>query len=195
MDTVNEKEVTQPDDSPDNGDNLLVSPQSEKEGVTFTQEQVNKLIAKEKKKAKEPYADYDAIKLRNSELETQVKEVKTTAATIEQQLKATKTKESIDNALKEFPTLVDGELAKELLLKTAFVYDEDGNVSNAKNLIQEILTKHPILTRKATPDNDVIKTTQPEDKKFSLNPSYNSQFFKGGGYTQVQVPLTINGTQ
>jgi len=194
MDTETEIEkiITHADDSPDNGEPL----QSEKEGViTFTQEQVNKLIAKEKKKVKEQYADYADVKLRNEQLETQVKEVKTTAATIEQQLKATKTKESIDNALKEFPTLVDGELAKELLSKTTFEYDEDGNVSNAKNLIQEILTKHPILTRKATPDNDVVKTTQPEEKKFSLNPSYNSNFFKGGGYTQVQSPITINGNQ
>lgn len=190
--TVTEETIaTTTDNSTDNGES-----QSETEGSkTFTQEQVNKLIAKEKSKVKSQFKDYDTIKQENEELKNKVKEVTTVAKTAEKRLLEKATNESLNNGLKEF-NLPDETLVLELLDKRKAEYEvaEDGTVKNVKNLVQELITKHPSLAKKVVPDNNVAESNNgKETPKYSLLPNYGSNFFKGGGVKLVEIPTLING--
>ena len=170
--------------------------QDKNEGIKyFTQDEVNKIAAKERAKERAKYKDYDELKQQKEELETKVKEVTTVAKTAEQKLLEKATNDSLQNGLKEF-NLPDETLVLELLdkRKAEFEVAEDGTVKNVKNLVQELITKHPSLAKKVVPDNNVAESNNgKETPKYSLLPNYGSNFFKGGGVKQVEIPTLING--
>ena len=170
--------------------------QDKNEGIKyFTQDEVNKIAAKERAKERAKYKDYDELKQQKEELETKVKEVTTVAKTAEQKLLEKATNDSLQNGLKEF-NLPDETLVLELLDKRKAEYEvaEDGTVKNVKNLVQELITKHPSLAKKVVPDNNVAESNNgKETPKYSLLPNYGSNFFKGGGVKQVEIPTLING--
>ncbi len=167
-------------------------PEQTQETKTFTQQQVNRVVAKEKKKIQQQYSDYETIKQENEQLKTKVKEVSNEAKTVEQKLKEEKSTQSIEKAIADFSTITDPKLAKKLLTPDKFVVADDGTVTNVGDLLQDLIKEHPILTKKTVPDNSVPNTQQ-ERKKYSLVPNYNSSFFSGGGVKQVEMPLTITG--
>lgn len=147
----------------------------------FNQKQVDKIVSKRVKETADKYADYEAIKAENEALKTANKEVIKQAKTTEQQLKDTKRSVSIETAAKEvnFPT----DLAIKLLEPNEFIVSEDGSITNAKELLTKIITLHPQLVRKASPNTPIVNSqeTQTQTPKFSLNPSRGSKFFQGGG--------------
>jgi len=159
----------------------------------FTQDEVNKLIAKEKSKVKSQFKDYDTLKQENETLKAKTEELATSAKTAEQKLIEEKTHQSITKGVEEFH-LPDAKLAIKLLDKTKFQYAEDGSVSNIKSLVTALLEEHPTLSKKATPANVVESSSGTEQQKYTLQPNYNSNFFKGGGVKQIIESTLFNGT-
>lgn len=153
----------------------------------FNQKQVDKILAKRLKETEAKYSDYEALKAENESLKAKTREVTKIAQTAEQQLKDTRKITSIENAAKEVNFPVD--LASKLLEPSEFIVSEDGSITNAKELLTKLITLHPQLVRKSTPDTPVINSqdTQTEPKKFSLNPNTGSKFFNGGGLVHNQT--------
>ena len=153
---------------------------------TFNQKQVDKIISKRVKDVEAKYSDYETLKSENESLKTKTIEAVLTAKTAKQQLKDNKKTSSIENAAKEVNFPLD--LATKLLEPTEFIVSEDGSITNAKELLTKIITLHPQLVRKASPDTPIANSqeTQTSTPKFSLNPSRGSKFFQGGGLIHNQ---------
>lgn len=147
----------------------------------FNQKQLDKILAKRLKEVEAKYSDYETLKAENESLKTANKEVIKQAKTTEQQLKDTKRSVSIETAAKEVNFPLD--LATKLLEPNEFIVADDGSITNAKELLTKIISLHPQLVRKASPDTPIVNSqeTQTSTPKFSLNPSRGSKFFQGGG--------------
>jgi hypothetical protein len=161
MSEINNEEILVDDKS------TVEEPENKPEGKTFTQEEVNKLLAERVARANkklEKYADYDEVKTKLTEFEKFEEERKKSEMTVQERLEAEKAEadkkaheaeERANKALEQAnKRLLKAEfrlLAKELgvrkdALDDAFVLadmtsvevDEDGNVQGVKEALETL---------------------------------------------------------
>ena len=121
-------------------------PQPEAEAKTFTQDQVNDLIAKEKGKFQSKYADYDDLRAAASELE-KIKEANASELEIAQG-KATKAEKERDEAKAR---LLRFEVAKEMEVPADAI---DFLTGSTKEELEASATKLLELVKKPEPQPD-----------------------------------------
>jgi hypothetical protein len=146
--------------------------------VTMTQADLDALIAKEKGRAKKPYADYDANKTRLTALEAEAETRRLASLTETERLqadkdaaiarateaeeRATKTQESANNRVidAEVRSVARAENANDVndvlsfVNKTNIAIDDDGNVTGVVEAVKTLKEAKPYLFKAATPGAD-----------------------------------------
>ena len=175
---MDEKNTTQTDNTEQNtGDTSTVT-----EGNSdklFTQDEVNKVVAKRVKEVKKQFADYETLKNQVDEFSIKLEQLKEEKKTVEAKYLET----AFTNALNLAATEVnlDVELAISLLDKSKIIYDGD-KPTNIKELLQVVIEKHPQLVKKAIVTPQVLETQEQQKPKFSLHKTNNTdKFFNGSG--------------
>lgn len=148
---------------------------TENDGV-FTQDQVNKIVAKRLKEVKKQYADYETIKQQNEEFQGKLEQLNNAKKEVEEKYKNTTFNQALSNAATELN--LDVELATKLL-ETDKVLFTDDQPTNLKELLQVVIEKHPNLIKKAIVTPVIPQTEQ--QTKFTLHKQQSSSFFNGGG--------------
>lgn len=144
----------------------------------FTQEQVNKFVAKRVKEVKNQFKDYDTLKETVTKLTEQVESFKTEKKQLEQKYQETTFTNALSEAARELN--LEPKLAAKLLDKTKIIFNE-GLPINIKELLQVEIEENPQIVKKqvVTPS---VPQSQTEQRKFSLHRTPNSNnFFSGGG--------------
>jgi len=145
----------------------------------FTQDQVNKFVAKRVKEIKAQFKDYDVLKEAVTKLTEQVESFKTTTKDLEKKYQET----TYTNALEKAALTVnlDTELAVKHIDKDKVIF-VDGKPTNLVELLQAEIEKFPQLIKKQVVTPTVPQTSQTEQQKFSLHRTPNTNnFFSGGG--------------
>lgn len=169
---------TQPENTEQNiGDTSTVTEGNSDK--VFTQEEVNKVVAKRVKEIKKQYADYDELKKQADDYQSKLEQLKEEKKTVEAKYLET----AFTNALTQAATEVnlDVELATSLLDKSKIIYEQD-KPTNIKELLQVVIEKHPQLVKKAIVTPQVLETQEQQKQKVSLHKTNNSdKFFNGSG--------------
>lgn len=131
---------------------------SDATGKTFTQEQVNDLIAREKGNLQRRYGDYDDLKTKAAEFDkladaqkTDLQKATDRAAELERQnadltrqVQESKVTAAIASAAGA-KGIVDADAASKLLDWAAIQYDQDGRPSNLDALLDDLVKARPYL--------------------------------------------------
>ena len=144
----------------------------------FTQDEVNKIVAKRAKEVKNQYKDYDDLKQQVTTYADRLKALETAKKEVEKKYTEETFNFALESAAKELN--LDPKLASKLLDKDKIIVQDD-KPSNLKELLQALIEKHPNLVKKqvVTP---VIETPKPNEQKYSLHRTPNtSNFFSGSG--------------
>ena len=145
----------------------------------FTQEQVNKFVAKRVKEIKNQFKDYDELKDTVTKLTEQVESFKTEKKQLEQKYQETTFTNALNEAARELN--LDPKLAVKLLDKSKVIF-ADEQPTNLKELLQAEIEENPQIVKKAISTPSVPQNQTDNKPKFSLytNPN-SSNFFAGGG--------------
>lgn len=144
----------------------------------FTQEEVNKIVAKRAKEVKNQYKDYDDLKQKVTTYEDRLKALEDAKKEVEKKYTTETFNFALETAAKDLN--LDVEIASKLLDRDKIIV-QDEKPSNLKELLQALIEKHPNLVKKqvVTP---VVQASQPSEQKFSLHRTPNtSNFFSGSG--------------
>ena len=144
----------------------------------FTQEQVNKFVAKRVKEVKGQFKDYDELKQKVATYEERLKALEDSKKAVEKKYTEETFNFALESAAKELN--LDPKLASKLLDRDKIIV-QDEKPSNLKELLQALIEEHPNLVKKqvVTP---VVQASQPSEQKFSLHRTPNtSNFFSGSG--------------
>lgn len=143
----------------------------------FTQEQVNKFVAKRVKEVKGQFKDYDELKQKVATYEERLKALEDSKKAVEKKYTTETFNFALESAAKEMN--LDPEIASKLLDRDKIIV-QDEKPSNLKELLQALIEKHPNLVKKqvVTP---VIETPKPNEQKYSLHKQPKSNFFSGSG--------------
>lgn len=178
-------------------------PQAEPaQGKTFTQEQIDAIIAARLADERKKFADYDELKAKAQALEDaqkteaqksadRLKELETAnqRLTTERQELATRT--AIVAAAAAIG--LDADAAVKLADAKALQFDDNGNATNAADLVKAVADKWPGLVRKGAPNVPVVNPSgaaQPvgrtdADRRREYFGGGASAFWQGGG---VRMP-------
>ncbi|RTK96554.1 MAG: hypothetical protein EKK64_03730 [Neisseriaceae bacterium] len=169
---------TQTEDTANQTTGATSTDQSEGEKL-FTQDEVNKLISKEKNKVKNQFKDYDELKESVTKLTEQVETIKNVNKQLEQKFQETTYTNALNEAARELN--LDPKLAVKLLDKTKVIF-ADEQPTNLKELLQAEIEENPQIVKKAVSTPSVPQNPTDDKPKFSLytNPN-SSNFFAGGG--------------
>lgn len=144
----------------------------------FTQDEVNKIVAKRTKEVKSQYKDYDELKQQVTTYAERLKALEDAKKEVEKKYTTETFNFALETAAKELN--LDVEIASKLLDRDKIIV-QDEKPSNLKELLQALIEKHPNLVKKqvVTP---VIETPKPNEQKYSLHRTPNtSNFFSGSG--------------
>lgn len=143
----------------------------------FTQDEVNKIVAKRAKEVKNQYKDYDDLKQKVTTYEDRLKALETAKKEVEKKYTEETFNFALESAAKEMN--LDPEIASKLLDRDKIIV-QDEKPSNLKELLQALIEKHPNLVKKqvVTP---VIETPKTNEQKYSLHKQPKSNFFNGSG--------------
>lgn len=143
----------------------------------FTQDEVNKIVAKRAKEVKNQYKDYDDLKQKVTTYEDRLKALETAKKEVEKKYTEETFNFALESAAKELN--LDPEIASKLLDRDKIIV-QDEKPSNLKELLQALIEKHPNLVKKqvVTP---VIETPKTNEQKYSLHKQPKSNFFNGSG--------------
>lgn len=145
----------------------------------FTQDQVNKLIAKEKAKVKKQFEGYEELQQTVQTLKTQIDSFKEATKALEQKYLDTTYQNSLEKAAREVN--LDIDLAIKHIDKEKVIFVED-KPTNLKELLQAEIEKFPQLVKKAVSTPTVANAKSEQVQKFTLHKQTDtSGFFKGGG--------------
>lgn len=145
----------------------------------FTQDQVNKIVAKRVKEIKKQYEDYETLKQSVEDLQAKLNQFQDEKKMLESKYSETVFNSILESTAKELN--LDTELAAKLLERDKIIV-QDEKPSNIKELLQALIEKHPNLVRKAVVTPQVPTSTETDKPKFSLHNTPNtSKFFSGGG--------------
>lgn len=150
---------------------------TENDGV-FTQDQVNKIVAKRLKEVKKQYADYDNLKTQVEEFSSKLEQLNKAKKEAEDKYKNATFNQALSSAAIELN--LDVELATKLLDNDKILFTED-QPTNLKELLQIVIEKHPNLVKKTVTTPVIPQTEQQQTKKFTLHKQQSSTFFNGGG--------------
>jgi hypothetical protein len=173
-----EDTTTQPDNTEQNiGDTSTVNDGNSDK--LFTQDEVNKIVAKRVKEVKKTYANYDELKKVAEDAKDKLEDLKEQKKEVEIKYLESSFNSALDHAAREVN--LDAELASYLLDKSKLIYDED-KPTNIKELLQVVIEKHPQLVKKAIVTPEVLNTIDPQKQQFSLRKTNNGdKFFAGSG--------------
>lgn len=145
----------------------------------FTQEQVNKFVAKRVKEIKNQYKDYDELKDTVTKLTEQVETIKIVNKQLEQKFQETTYTNALNEAARELN--LEPKLATKLLDKTKVIF-VDEQPTNLKELLQAEIEENPQIVKQKVTTPEVPQNQTDNKPKFSLytNPN-SSNFFAGGG--------------
>ena len=145
----------------------------------FTQDEVNKIVAKRVKEIKNQFKDYDELKDTVTKLTEQVESFKTEKKQLEQKYQETTFTNALNEAARELN--LDPKLAVKLLDKSKVIF-ADEQPANLKELLQAEIEENPQIVKKAISTPSVPQNQTDNKPKFSLytNPN-SSNFFAGGG--------------
>jgi len=167
---------------PETNDPIDPEPTPEPKTVTMTQDELNALIAKEKAKAKKPYANYDEISAKLAELEKAEEQRKLAEMSEQERIQAElstykKAAEEAEAARSqalelanqrsikaEFKLAAAGaniradalEDAYILVDKSGITVDEGGNVVGVSEALEALVTAKPYLIEVKQPQNPKI---------------------------------------
>lgn len=144
----------------------------------FTQDEVNKIVAKRAKEVKSQYKDYDELKQQVTTYAERLKALEDAKKEVEKKYTTETFNFALETAAKDLN--LDVEIASKLLDRDKIIV-QDEKPSNLKELLQALIEKHPNLVKKqvVTP---VIETPKPNEQKYSLHRTPNtSNFFSGSG--------------
>lgn len=143
----------------------------------FTQEEVNKIVAKRAKEVKNQYKDYDDLKQKVTTYEDRLKALEDAKKEVEKKYTEETFNFALESAAKELN--LDPKLASKLLDRDKIIVQDD-KPSNLKELLQAIIEEHPNLVKKqvVTPE---VQTTQTTEQKYSLHKQPKVNFFQGSG--------------
>ena len=143
----------------------------------FTQDEVNKIVAKRAKEVKNQYKDYDDLKQKVTTYEDRLKALETAKKEVEKKYTEETFNFALESAAKDLN--LDTELASKLLDRDKIIV-QDEKPSNLKELLQALIEKHPNLVKRnvVTPE---VQSTQTTEQKFSLHKQPKSNFFQGSG--------------
>lgn len=143
----------------------------------FTQEEVNKIVAKRAKEVKNQYKDYDDLKQQVTTYADRLKALETAKKEVEKKYTEETFNFALESAAKELN--LDPKLASKLLDRDKIIV-QDEKPSNLKELLQALIEEHPNLVKKqvVTPE---VQTTQTTEQKYSLHKQPKSSFFNGSG--------------
>lgn len=144
----------------------------------FTQDEVNKIVAKRAKEVKSQYKDYDDLKQKVTTYEERLKALEDAKKEVEKKYSVETFNFALESAAKDLN--LDTELASKLLDRDKIIV-QDEKPSNLKELLQALIEKHPNLVKRnvVTPE---VQTTQTTEQKYSLHRTPNtSNFFSGSG--------------
>ena len=143
----------------------------------FTQDEVNKVVAKRLKEVKKQYADYETLKQQTEEYASKLEQLSKAKKEVEEKYKNTTFNQALSKAATELN--LDVELATKLLDNDKIIFSED-QPTNLKELLQVVIEKHPNLVKKSV-TTPVIPQTEQQQQKFTLHKQQSSSFFNGGG--------------
>ena len=143
----------------------------------FTQDEVNKIVAKRAKEVKSQYKDYDELKQQVTTYAERLKALEDAKKEVEKKYTTETFNFALETAAKELN--LDVEIASKLLDKDKIIV-QDEKPSNLKELLQALIEKHPNLVKRnvVTPE---VQSTQTTEQKFSLHKQPKSNFFQGSG--------------
>lgn len=142
----------------------------------FTQEEVNKVVAKRLKEVKKQYADYETLKQQTEEFASKLEQLSKAKKEVEEKYKNTTFNQALSKAATELN--LDVELATKLLDNDKIIFTDD-QPTNLKELLQVVIEKHPNLVKKSVTTPVIPQTEQ--QQKFTLHKQQSSSFFNGGG--------------
>jgi len=148
--------------------------------VTFTQKDLDRIVAKRVKEVNGKFSDYDNLKGENTSLLEKI-------SGLEQEVKdkqATLASKALENEISRVSQSMglDPILAAKLLDNSKLHFDDNGKPTNLSETLTEIVTTFPQLVRKAPANQPIQEDSKTSDApKFSLNPSRASNFFQGSG--------------
>jgi predicted RNase H-like nuclease (RuvC/YqgF family) len=165
---------TQADNSGD------TSTETEGSAKVFTQDQVNKLIAKEKQKVKNQFKDYDELKETVTSLAEKLKTFQETTKALEQKYLETTYTSALEKAAQTVN--LDVELATKHIDKGKVIFVDD-KPTNLVELLQAEIERFPQLVKRQVTTPTVVTNQQTDTTpQFQLHKTNNTNgFFNGGG--------------
>lgn len=171
---------------------------------TFTQEQIDAIIAARLADERKKFADYDELKQKAQALEDAQKTEAQKAADRLKELEATNQRLASERQELATRTAIiaaasgiglDADAAVKLVDAKALQFDDNGNATNAADLVKAVAERYPGLVRKGAPNVPVVNPSgqqQPvgrtdADRRREYFGGGASAFWQGGG---VRLPET-----
>lgn len=172
-------DATQTEQTEQNTGDTSTANEGSSDGETtklFTQDEVNKVVAKRLKEVKKQYADYETLKQQAEEYASKLEQLSNAKKEVEEKYKNTTFNQALFKAATELN--LDVELATKLLDNDKILFTDD-QPTNLKELLQVVIEKHPNLVKKSVTTPVIPQTEQ--QQKFTLHKQQSSSFFNGGG--------------
>ena len=154
-------------------------------GKVFTQTELNAIIQQRLEQERRKYADYDSLKQQIQQLQSSQQRL----AELEQQnaqLASTSKEKSVEAAIAKAASTfgIDADAAYKLADLDKLQTDDEGNITNATDVVKAVAEKFPGLTKKPLPQ--VTPRNQQGGQAGTLTPEqkeaqFRREMFGGGG--------------
>jgi len=196
-----EQQIDTPAPTPTAAVNAGQTPVIEK---TFTQAELNAVIALRLQQERTKYADYDSLRQQVATLQGAQQTEAQRAQALEQQNQqlATRAKEtSVEAAIAREASKIglDAEAAYRLADLATLATDDKGNVTNAADVVKAVADKFPGLLRRPMPVASAVNpaangqsVTPEQERKRQMSESFGGNsagFWSGGG---VRLPMELD---
>jgi hypothetical protein len=159
---------------------------------TFTQEQLDAIIADRLQRERGKYADYEDLKKAKGELDAlkagqlseaeklnkRAAEAETKAQAAEARLRETVTRLEVERQARKLG-IVDEDAAYRLLNTSAITLDDDGKPSNIEALLKDLVKAKPYLA--AQPAASSGSPTNPARTGAGASDAFTAALYKGAG--------------
>lgn len=159
-------------------------------GKTFTQEQLDAIIADRLQRERAKYTDYEALKAAKGELDqikagqmTEAEKLKKAAdeaaqraQAAEARLRETVTRMEIERQARKL-NIVDEDAAYRLLDASKIEYDKDGKPTNVEVLLKELVKVKPYLVAQASSGSP----TNPARTGAGTSDAFTAALYRGAG--------------
>lgn len=160
-------------------------------GKTFTQEELNQIIAQRLQQERSKFVDYDAIKAQNEQLTSERAAEQQRVADLQkanETLMATQQKTATEAAIIQAAAKLglDAEAAIALAKPSDFKLSEQGVIENADDIAKGIAERFPGLTKRPVPPQAAVNPPDSGDRQVQVAPEVadarrRATYFGGGG--------------